>query len=101
MKIAAVLIISALLFPFADTATAANFGAIAYDLQTNGYGISWDQPSQSAADQNALSQCGKNGSNCEVVTRFVDQCGAYAVGPGEIWGSGYGGSRAVAERAAS
>lgn len=101
MKYSPYPIFSLVLCFFANTAAvAANFGAIAYDLETNAYGVSWDQPSQALAYQNALFQCSKHGNNCEVVTRFVDQCGAYAVGPAQIWGSGYGGSRVVAERAA-
>lgn len=83
-----------------SAAAAANFGAIGYDLDTNAYGVSWDLPTQSAADARALSECAKNGRNCHIVTRFVDQCGAYAVGPNQIWGSGYGGSRTAAENAA-
>ena len=85
---------------FTSLAAADEFGAIAYDLHTNGYGVTWDNANQGAADSAALSQCSTVGSNCFIAARFVNQCGAYATGPNEIWGSGYGGSRSVAESAA-
>ena len=81
-------------------AQADSFGAIAYDLDTNAYGISWDAGTQNTADSSSMMQCGKNGRNCFVAVRFVNACGAFAVGPRQIWGSGYGASRGVAENAA-
>ncbi len=81
-------------------AIASKMGSIAYDLDTNAYGVAWDHPNQASADATALLQCEKNGRNCAVVTRFIDQCGAFAVGPDQIWGSGYGDSRTIAENAA-
>lgn len=82
-------------------AHADNYGAIAYDLKTNGYGLAWDQSNQQAADQVALSKCATVSSNCAVVNRFVNNCGAYATGREETWGTGYGASRSVAENAAT
>ncbi len=81
-------------------ARADNYGAIAYDLKTNGYGLSWDQTSQEAANQNAMRKCATVSSNCEVVHKFVNNCGAYATGRNETWGTGYGATREVAETAA-
>ena len=91
-------IITTLLLFASSSVIAENYGAIAFDRQTNAFGVSWDVPSQSGANFKALTECQKNGHNCEVVTVFADQCGAYAAGPGDIWGSGYGPSRTVAER---
>lgn len=88
------------LFVLTSSAVADNFGAIAYDIKSNAYGASWDQPSQDSANQLALSQCAKNSSNCFVVAQFANQCGAYATGPGETWGYGTGPTQGVAERAA-
>jgi hypothetical protein len=84
--------------PFA--CNAENYGAIAYDLKSNAYGVTWDQGTQGAADSTASSQCATISQNCKVVVRFANTCGAYATGPNEIWGTGTGGSRTVAEQAA-
>lgn len=81
-------------------ASANNFGAIAYDRKTNAYGVAWDLPSQNAANQRALNECARNGKSCAVVVQFANQCAAYALGQGDSWGYGTGGSRAVAESAA-
>ena len=82
-------------------ASADNFGSIAYDRKTNAYGVAWDMPTQAAANQRALNDCAKNGRSCAVVVKFANQCAAYAIGQGDVWGFGTGGSRDVAERAAN
>ena len=88
----------ALGMPLTGLARANNFGAIAYDRQTNAYGVAWDFPTQAAANQRALKDCAKSGRSCGVVVQFANQCGAYATGLGDVWGFGTGGSRAVAEQ---
>ena len=79
---------------------ADNYGAIAYDMDTNGYGVTWDNPSQEIANQIALSRCAEKGPNCEVVVRFVNSCGAFATGPNKTNGYGWGGSEEQARKAA-
>lgn len=88
----------ALGMPLTGIAGANNFGAIAYDRQTNAYGVAWDFPTQAAANQRALKDCAKNGRSCGIVVQFANQCAAYATGLADAWGFGTGGSRAVAER---
>jgi hypothetical protein len=78
----------------ADT-TGGQFGAIAVGPDA-AWGVSWDHPSQAAADQRALREC----PNCRVVVRVIGPtCGAYASnGLGSGWG--VGATRAVAEAGA-
>ena len=101
MRLPVSIFVTVPIFIFATPAFAQNFGAIAYDGQSNAYGVSWDANSQEAANQFALNKCAKNGNNCYVVVEYVNQCGAYATGPGDIWGKGTGGSRDVAQRFAT
>ena len=101
MKLAIFFFVSGLFYLFAAPVLANNFGALAYDRQTNAYGVAWDMPSQAAANSRALAECAKNSRNCAVVVQFANQCAAYATGQGNIWGYGTGGSRAVAEQFAN
>ena len=54
----------------------ASFGAIAYDQSTGGFGISWDQPTQSHANELALRDC--KSDKCRVMPIPPGQCGALA-----------------------
>ncbi len=101
MKLIIFLFVSGLFYLFAAPVSANNFGALAYDRQSNAYGVAWDMPSQAAANSRALAECAKNSRNCAVVVQFANQCAAYATGQGNIWGYGTGGSRAVAEQFAN
>jgi len=57
----------------------AEYGAIAYDDQSCGWGRSWNFPDQAGADQRALSECATNGSKCKVVAHMgPGECGAVA-----------------------
>lgn len=98
MKFIIFLFVSGFSYLYVSPAYANNFGAIAFDQQTNAYGVAWDMPSQVAANRRALSDCAKNGRNCAVVVQFANECAAYATGQGNVWGYGRGGTRAVAER---
>ncbi len=98
MKLAAILLSTLLFFVITAPARAINHGAIAFDSQTQAFGVSWDMPSQEGANLRAEAECYKNGKGCHVVATFVDRCGAYAAGPDNIWGSGFGPTRQVAER---
>jgi len=42
----------------------AEYGAIAWDRETGKRGWSWNQESQSRADEVALSECGASGCKC-------------------------------------
>lgn len=74
------------------------YGAIAYDISTGAWGWSGDFPSQQAADRYALQKCGTRGRKCMIVSRFLNGCGALAVGEASVWGSGRAGSKSAAER---
>jgi hypothetical protein len=70
MKLAA-----AALLAFGLQGTALANGALAIDEnQGDQYGFSYNHPSMGAAEQRALSECGRG---CQVVLRF-SACGAYA-----------------------
>ena len=79
---------------------AENYGAITFDMKTNGYGTSWDESTQAAADQKAMQQCLAVSEGCQFVGRFFGNCGAFATGKNQVWGFGYGASRQIAEKAA-
>lgn len=83
------------------SALANNYGAIAYDRSTDTWGASYDHPSQQAANDRALHECGKYASHCAVVVKFWGSlCAAYATGPGTTAGWGSDSTRAAAERRA-
>jgi hypothetical protein len=46
MKLIIFLLVSGFFYLFAAPASANNFGALAYDRQSNAYGVAWDMPSQ-------------------------------------------------------
>ena len=49
MKLVIFLLVSGLFYLFAAPVSANNFCALAYDRQSNAYGVAWDMPSQAAA----------------------------------------------------
>jgi hypothetical protein len=55
----------------------APYGAIAYG-DRGAEGMSWNQTSAADADQVALNVCGRYGTNCKLVYRFQNACGALA-----------------------
>jgi hypothetical protein len=54
----------------------AGFGAIAYDQYAGKQGFSWNQPSEAAANEQALRQCGS--ADCRVYPVSPKACGALA-----------------------
>jgi len=62
--------------------------------------VSYDQPSQSAANARALRECGKHAPGCTVVVEFWNLCAAYATGADKVAGWGSGDSRRIAEQRA-
>ena len=88
------------------TATAGSggrggpYGAFAHDETSGRYGASWNQISQSRAEEAALKGCASE--SCKVVFRIAaGQCGAIAMSDnGTIWGGATRSDHAAAERAA-
>ena len=85
------------LFLVAGSAFATNFGALAYDRNSDSWGASYNYPSQAAANGRALSLCG---SKCAVVVEFYNNCASYAVGTGDSWGFGHDIDRRAAQQRA-
>jgi hypothetical protein len=79
---------------------ATNYGALAYDRPTGSWGASYDQPSQGAANERALRECGTYAAHCAVVVEFWNLCAAYATGADTLAGWGSGSTRAAAEQRA-
>jgi hypothetical protein len=55
----------------------APYGAFAFGDQ-GAEGISWNQTAPADADRVAIANCSKYGSNCKLVSRYTNQCGALA-----------------------
>jgi len=85
-----------LLFATSISATAQNYGAIAYAPHTGGYGYSYDYGSRGAAESRALAECQSSSGGCVVALWFQNACGAVAAGPSG-WGSGWGSNQARAD----
>lgn len=78
---------------------AQSRGAIAYDRPTGSWGASYNEGSQEAANQRAMTECRKFGSHCGIVVQFWGElCAAYATGPGSADGWGTGATPAAAEQ---
>ncbi len=86
----------AILFGLAATASAQNYGAIAYSPDTGGYGYSYDYRSRGEAESRALGECQARSYGCVVAIWFQNACGAVAAGPNG-WGSGWGSSQRRAD----
>jgi hypothetical protein len=94
------LLVACLLVFASSSAFANNYGAMAYDRQSGAVGWSYDHPSQKAANDRALRECLRYGSQCAVVVEFMNLCAAYATGPGTTAGWGRDYTRAAAEQRA-
>ena len=81
----------------AGEAAADYYGAIAYSPSTKAYGFSYDYPSRGAAENEALSRCRSQASDCTVPLRFRNACGALAIGS-DGYGTGWGTDRGIAEQ---
>ncbi len=55
----------------------APYGAIAFG-EKGAEGMAWNQTSAADADRTALNYCARNGTNCKLVFRFQNTCGALA-----------------------
>ena len=62
--------------PNGNTKEPIGYGAIAYDEYATKQGAAWDQPSQAAADQAALTECGS--TDCQVHPVRPYYCAALA-----------------------
>ncbi len=93
------LLAASLLAVGASEALADYYGAIAYSAANRSASYSYDYPSRSAAEANALQRCSESASDCSVVLWFRNACGALAVGPNGT-GHAWAGGRTAAEREA-
>jgi Domain of unknown function (DUF4189) len=78
----------------ATSASAENFGAIAFSQSSGAVGYSFDYRSRGSAEEHALQECGRG---CRVVLWFKDACAAIAVGSGNGYGTGWATTRGGAE----
>jgi clan AA aspartic protease (TIGR02281 family) len=76
------------------------YGAFAHDEVSGRYGASWNQETQTRADEAALKGCASE--SCKIVFRMTaQQCGAIAMTEnGRVWGGATRSDRTAAERAA-
>ena len=58
--------------------SSGSFSAIAYGAQSTASGWAWDKDTASLANKAALSECRKNGNDCEIVVRISSGCAAVA-----------------------
>jgi hypothetical protein len=86
--------LASLLVLVAGSASADNYGAIAFSQSTGSYGYSYDYGSRGSAEQRALNDCS---GNCSVVLWFKNACGSLATGSGGGYGYGWAGTRRRAE----
>jgi hypothetical protein len=64
--------------PLTAVPALAEYGAIAWDKETGKRGWSWNQQTQSRADEMAIAECGASG--CKIVKRIGPKiCGALAL----------------------
>jgi hypothetical protein len=83
---------------WSTTAAAADYyGAIAFSQDTGSVGYSNDYGTRAGAEERARAECG---SDCEVVSWFVNACGALATGDDKGYGTGWATTRREAERVA-
>ncbi|HEY1505109.1 MAG TPA: DUF4189 domain-containing protein [Stellaceae bacterium] len=80
-----------------------NFGAIAYSPKSGAWGYSYSWNTKEQAETQALAECRKNGTGCEVQVWYQRQCGAVVSADGEnvYWGIGDGTGAAGANALAS
>ncbi len=77
----------ALLVTAAAAPAFAGYGALARDEATGKFGLTWDKPSQSQAEELATKDCAE--SSCKIIFRTKShQCGAIATAEkGTAWGA--------------
>ncbi len=96
-KLIAPLMAVGLLFYVSPAKADSNYGALAHNDKTGGFGWAVDRPSKSAASHAALHKCGHG---CKVVTVFWNTCAAYATGHHHIWGWSVGNTNNEAKQSA-
>jgi hypothetical protein len=81
------LLVAALLTLVIARPALAQVGAIAYDIESGRWGVTWNQPSMPAAEARALRDCGTPG--CQVRLRIgPGECGALATTANRVgWGT--------------
>lgn len=77
-----------------------NYGAFAHSAESDVYGYAFGYETQEGAERRALSECGEDADDCEIVLWFWNTCGALAQDEagtyGTAWGDGAGAARAAA-----
>jgi hypothetical protein len=84
-----------------SSAPTVTYGAIAFGRKSQAFGYSHGWDSQAKAESVAMQNCGKHGTDCEVMVWFERKCGAVAVRSNSTavyWG--LGNSAAEAQRIA-
>lgn len=93
------LLLAGLVCAGAGSAAADNYGAIAYSPSTKAYGWSYDYPSRSSAEREALARCRTKAGDCMIPVWFRNACAALAIGPNG-YGTAWATERGSAERLA-
>ncbi len=99
LKAIRILCVGAVMLPTTG-ASAAQWGALAYNSASGAYGFSYNYRSEYDADYRAISECAARGPGCEVVLRFGNGCAAFATGYNGAYGWGHDYTRYSAERIA-
>lgn len=84
----------------AQNTAAAKFGAFAYSAKARDMGAAYDWTSRAAAEKAAMKNCADHSDkakDCAVVLWFSNSCGAFALTPEGIFGTGYGPGKYIAE----
>lgn len=71
------------------------YTAIAYSVERDASGWSWDAATQADAEARALQECG---NDCQVVAHHINACSALATSVHGAWGTAWGRTRAEARR---
>jgi Domain of unknown function (DUF4189) len=78
-----------------------SYGAIAYGPRSTAAGWAYDWGSPGDANQTALSQCRKHGSDCQIVATFSNSCASVAAVEAQgVFSVGTGRTRAEAQAGA-
>ena len=78
--------------------SADKFAAIAYSRTTGVNNVAYNHPSRTAAEHTVLDICRRQASDCTAPVWVQNGCVALAVGVANGFGTGWGATRAAAER---
>ena len=98
VRLGAVLAFAVALVAGTLPAAAEKCGAIAFAQSTGSLGWSFNFNTRGEAETSALKECVNRGGNCTVPVWFCNACGAIATTSDRGFGSGWGTTRALAEK---